>query len=69
MVEAVRENVLATCSSSRAKASFLPACAPHSGEWLNALPIAACGMRIDDNAVRTGVALRLGLQICEPSVA
>ena len=41
---------------------------PHSGEWLNVLSIAACGMRLDDKAVRTGVALRLGLQICEPHV-
>ena len=66
MVEAEKDLVWASCTSAREKASFLAACAPHSGDWLKALPIAACGMRLDDKAFRLGVALRLGLQVCEP---
>ena len=52
--------------SPRDRASFLAAASPHSGEWLNALPLAACGLSLDDEAVRVAVALRLGLQVCAP---
>jgi len=45
-------------SNEHEKASFLAASAPHiSGDWLLALPITACGLRLDDEAVRTAVAL------------
>ena len=36
-------------------ASFLAASSPHSGDWLFALPIASCGLKLDDEAVRIGV--------------
>ena len=38
----------------------------HSGDWLFALPIASCGLRLDDEAVRVAVGLRLGLELCTP---
>jgi len=34
--------------------------------WLFALPIASCGLKIDDDAVRVAVGLRLGLDLCVP---
>ena len=40
--------------------------APHSGDWLNALPLSACGLRLDDNTIHIAVGLRLGANIYEP---
>jgi len=52
----------------RQKATFLAAASRHSGDWLAALPIASCGLRLDDEAIRTTIALRLVLDLCVPHV-
>jgi hypothetical protein len=38
----------------------------HSGDWLHALPISACGLRLDDEAIRIAIGLRLGTNLCQP---
>ena len=38
----------------------------HSSDWLFALPITSCGLRLSDEAIWVAVGLRLGLNICEP---
>jgi len=48
------------------RARFLAAQAPHSGDWLLALPIANCGLRLDDEAVRVAVGMWLSLSLCVP---
>ena len=53
-------------TSPREKAIFLAASFPHSGDWLSALPLASCGLRLYDEAIRVGVALRLGTPLCSP---
>ena len=50
-----------SCPSQRA--SFLAAEAPHSGDWLFTLPLASCGLKLEDEAVRVAVALRLALDL------
>jgi len=35
-------------NSSYRRASFSAACAEHSGDWLFALPLASCGLHLDD---------------------
>ena len=40
--------------------------APHSGDWLQAWPITACGLRLDDESIRVAVGLRLGSRLCAP---
>jgi Reverse transcriptase (RNA-dependent DNA polymerase) len=39
---------------------------PHSSDWLHALPIASCGLRLDDETVRVAIGFRLGTAICQP---
>jgi len=58
--------VEASLNSVHLWASFLAASMHHSGEGLFAMPIASCGLRLDDEAVRVAVGLRLGLDLCVP---
>ena len=44
----------------------MAASAHHSGDWLFALPISTCGLKLDNEAVRIAVGLRLGLNLCVP---
>ena len=39
--------------------------ANHASDWLHALPLTACGLRMDDETVRVVVGLRLGVNICQ----
>jgi len=61
-----KSTVESSLLNEHGRASFLAAIAPHSGDWLLALPITACGLRLEDEAVRTAVALRLGVNLCVP---
>ena len=47
------------------RARLLAASAPDSCDWLHALPLSTCGMRLDNEAVRVAVGLLLGTSLCE----
>ena len=59
-----KQSVWNAASSPQDKARVLAATATHSGDWLQTLPISACGLRLDDEAIRVAVGLRLGLPLC-----
>ena len=48
-------------------AAFPAATSQYSGDWLFALPTASCELRLDDEAVRIAIRVRLGLQLCTPN--
>ena len=48
------------------KARLEAARSPHSADWLSAMPVAACGIALDNESVRVAVGLRLGLDLCRP---
>jgi hypothetical protein len=65
-IDADCANLLSNASDSHNKARLLAAAAPHSGDWLHALPLSCCGLRLDDESIRVAVGLRLGINLCEP---
>ena len=46
------------------RARLLAVSAPHAGDWLMALPVASCGLRLDNESIRMAVGLRLGCVLC-----
>ena len=56
----VAEGLLAAAVDPTDKARLLASRAPGSGDWLQAVPLANIGLRLDDHAVSIAVALRLG---------
>ena len=41
---------------------------PRAGDWLNASPLKAIGLRLSDEALRVAVGYRLGCIICQPHI-
>ena len=52
------------CSSSLDQARILAASAPHSGDWLHAIPFSNCGQLLENEEIRIAVGLRIGAALC-----
>jgi Reverse transcriptase (RNA-dependent DNA polymerase) len=64
IVAYLRSSQSDTCNQAR----LLAVSAPHSGDWLFALPISSCGLRMDNEDIRVAVGLRLGTALCKSHV-
>ena len=65
-IMADRTVVMSAFTNNFNRARLLAASAPHSGDWLHALSLSTCELRLDNEAVRVAVDLRLGTSLCEP---
>src|SRR6218665_1009358 len=59
LLERVTDEMADTLPSASDQARWRAVTAPHAGDWLVAMPIASCGLKLDDEAVK--VAVDLGL--------
>ena len=57
--------VMSVFTDNLNRARLLVASAPHSGYWLRALPLSTRVLRLDNEAVRVAVGLRLGAGLFE----
>jgi hypothetical protein len=57
------ELLLTTAPNQAAVARLIAVSAPHAGAFLHAVPITACGTRLDDQSLRIAIALRLGAPV------
>src|SRR6218665_3847401 len=66
LLERVMDEMADSLPSVSDQARWRAVTAPHAGDWLQAMPIASCGLKLDDEAVKVVVGLRLGTNLCEP---
>ena len=65
-VEKAQSSLLPSQTTQYHRARLYAVLAPHSGDWLHALPISSFGLRLDDKTLRIAVGLRLGSKLCDP---
>src|SRR6218665_2206355 len=54
------------CDDPLGQARLRELMAPHAGVWLQTIPWTACGLGLDNEAVRVAAGLCLGLTLCAP---
>jgi hypothetical protein len=58
--------VMSNVQTQAGRARLIAAAAPHTGDFLQAVPCLSLGMRLDDTSLRIAVSLRLGATMCTP---
>ena len=66
VVSRKREELLLAAQNQAGRARLIAAAAPHSGDFLHAIPCSSVGTRLDDTSMRIAVSLRLGATLCAP---
>ena len=65
VASAFQADLLARADTPTDRARLFSACVDHSGDWLNAPPITAVSLRLNDEMNRISVGTRLGARMCE----
>ena len=65
-VEETYTSLLQRVDTSSSRARLLAAATKESGSWLNAMPISAFGLHLDNESVCIAIGLRLGAQLSHP---
>ena len=65
-VAAAADALLGAATDDRTRARLLASKRVESGAWLQALPMSALGLRMDDDTLRVAAGLRLGATLCQP---
>jgi hypothetical protein len=68
IVSKVKDDLFASAADDYTRARLLAVSSPHAGDWLNAPPITAVGLRMSNEAIRVATGLRLGANLCTPHV-
>ena len=58
-------NHLFASASQQDKSRLLTVSSSHSSDWLHALPIASCDVRLKNEDIHVAVDLRLGAALCQ----
>jgi hypothetical protein len=66
IVSKKRDEVFSAAQNQAGRARLIAAAAPHSGDFLHAVPCSSIGTRLDDTSLRIAVSLRLGATMCAP---
>ena len=66
MVQFVYRQLLEEESCPSEKARLHAVASEHSSDWLNAVPVPAVGLKLDDISLRLACGLRLGANLCQP---
>ena len=66
VVDAMKRYSRSICPSDLDSSRVLAASAPHSGDWLFAIPSANCGLFLENEELRIAVGLRIGAPVCLP---
>ena len=66
IVRTLSEVVFTSAESEIDRARLKAAASAHSGDWLNAPPIASIGLQLSDEDIRLSVTQRLGVKACSP---
>ena len=68
MTQSAYTHLQTRCDTPTDMARLKTVAAPHAGDWLNAPPITAIGLRLSDEAIRVAVGFRLGSITCQPHI-
>ena len=66
LIEVDKCRLLSSVTSDYDRARLLSVFSPHAGDWINAAPISAVGLRLSNEVIRVAAGLRIGSNLCAP---